>query len=174
MESSLIIIIINFLYYIYLLKGEVCAPLDKDNFTKRLDEIWHLLTLVRPGYIFYKMADDRGKNSCKNPCLSMRTHPLPPPPLRVVSPSRDEFTTSCKRSAEFCKEISEKLARLGELGGRVGSGTRDHMNGALLIESFSVLWNRILWECSMFTCLVYFVYFRGIHFGCNLLVCFMI
>ena len=59
MDSCLIVIIINFLYYVYLLKGEVCAPVDKDNFTERLYEIWHLLTLVRPGYIFDKMADDR-------------------------------------------------------------------------------------------------------------------
>ena len=32
---------------------------------------------------------------------------------QVVSPTRDEFTISCKRSAEFCKEISEKVAGPG-------------------------------------------------------------
>ena len=34
-------------------------------------------------------------------------------PPQVVSPTRDEFTISCKRSAEFCKEISEKVAGSG-------------------------------------------------------------
>ena len=170
MESSLIITIINFLYYVYPLKEEVCAPVDRDKFTKRLYEIWHLLTLFRPGYIFEnKMADDRKRiavNILAFACARIPTSPPPlPPSLRVVSPSQDEFATSCKRSAEFYKEISEKLNRF-----RVTRGSQDHINGALLIESFSVLWNRILWECSVFACLVNFVYFRGIYFGCNFLV----
>ena len=83
MKSSLIIIIINFLYYIYLLKGEVCAPLDKDNFTEGLDEIWHLLTLVRPGYIFYKMADDREKIAVKILALACARIPCLPLPFEL-------------------------------------------------------------------------------------------
>lgn len=39
---------------------------------------------------------------------------------------------SCKRSAEFCKEIVEKLARPGYLGGKVVSDARDRVNGALV------------------------------------------
>ena len=87
------------------------------------------------------MADDRERIAVNILALACARIPPPSPlpPLRVVSPSRDEFTTSCKLSAELCKEISEKLARLGQLGGRVGSGTRDHIYGALLIDSFSVL-----------------------------------
>ena len=117
MESSLIIIIINFLYYVYLLKGEV-LPVDRDKFTERLYEIWHLLTLVRPGYIFdYKMADERERiavNILALACARILTPPPSlPPSLRVVLPSQDEFATSYKRSAEFCKEISGKLDRLG-------------------------------------------------------------
>ena len=79
MESSLIVITINFLYYIYLLKGEVCAPVDKDNFTERLYEIWHLLTLVRPSYIFDKMADDRERIALN--ILSLACARIPPLPL---------------------------------------------------------------------------------------------
>ena len=84
MDSCLIVIIINFLYYVYLLKGEVCAPVDKDNFTERLYEIWHLLTLVRPGYIFDKMADDRERiavNILALACARIPPPPPPPPPL---------------------------------------------------------------------------------------------
>ena len=51
--------------------------------------------------------------------------PPPPPP-----PPRDEFAFPCKQLVEFFKEISEKLARPGKLGGRVVSGTRDHINRA--------------------------------------------
>ena len=37
------------------------------------------------------------------------TQLAPPPPFfRVISPTRDELTTSCKRAAVFCKEISQK------------------------------------------------------------------
>ena len=100
MESSLIIIINNFLYYVYLLKGEVCAPVDRDKFTERLYEIWHLLTLVRPGYIFdYKMADERERIAVNILALACARIPTAPP-----SP----FPSSC-----YCKEISEKLDRLG-------------------------------------------------------------
>ena len=80
MESSLIIIINNFLYYVYLLKGEVCAPLDRDKFTERLYEIWHLLTLVRPGYIFdYKMADERERIAVTILALACARIPTAPP-----------------------------------------------------------------------------------------------
>ena len=77
MDSCLIVIIINFLYYVYLLNGEVCAPVDKDNFTERLYEIWHLLTLVRPGYIFDKMADDRERIAVN--ILALACARIPPP-----------------------------------------------------------------------------------------------
>ena len=77
MDSCLIVIIINFLYYVYLLNGEVCAPVDKDNFTERLYEIWHLLTLVRPGYIFDKMADDRERIAVN--ILALACTRIPPP-----------------------------------------------------------------------------------------------
>ena len=98
------------MYYVYLLKGEVCAPVDRDKFTGRLYEIRHMLTLVRPGYIFdNKMADDRERMAVNIPASACARISTPPPPLplslRVVSPSQDEFATSCKRSAEFCKEI---------------------------------------------------------------------
>ena len=79
MESSLIMIIINFLYYVYLLKGEVCAPVDRDKFTERLYEIWQLLTLVRPGYIFdYKMADERERIAVNILALACARIPTPP------------------------------------------------------------------------------------------------
>ena len=77
MDSCLIVIIINFLYYVYLLKGEVCAPVDRDKFTERLYEIWHLLTLVRPGYIFDKMADDRERIAVN--ILALACARIPPP-----------------------------------------------------------------------------------------------
>ena len=81
MESSLIITIINFLYYVYPLKEEVCAPVDRDKFTKRLYEIWHLLTLVRPGYIFEnKMADNRKRIAVNILAFACARIPPPPPP----------------------------------------------------------------------------------------------
>ena len=91
MESSLIIIIINFLYYVYLLKGEVYAPVDRDKFTERLNEIRHLLTLVRPGYIFdYKMADERERIAVNILALPCARIPTPPPP-----PFPSPFPSSC-------------------------------------------------------------------------------
>ena len=78
MESSLIIIIINFLYYVYLLKGEVCAPVDRDKFKGRWYEIWHLETLVRPGYIFDKMAGNRERIAVS--ILALACARIPPPP----------------------------------------------------------------------------------------------
>ena len=79
MESSLIIIIIDFFYYVYLLKREICAPLDRDKFTGRWCEIWHMLTLVRPGYIFDKMADDRERIAVNILALACARIPFPLP-----------------------------------------------------------------------------------------------
>ena len=47
-------------------------------------------------------------------------------PPQFVSPTRDKFTTACKRSAKFFKEVSEKLACPGYLGEKVDSGTHLH------------------------------------------------
>ena len=38
-------------------------PPLRDNFARRLYGIWQLLTFIRPGYIFDKIADDRKKKT---------------------------------------------------------------------------------------------------------------
>ena len=78
MESSLIITIINFLYYVYLLKGEVCVPVDRDKFKERWYEIWHLQTLVRPGYMFDKMAGNKERIAVS--ILALACARISPPP----------------------------------------------------------------------------------------------
>ena len=130
------------------------APFYGLGYRERLHEIWHLLTLARPGYIFDKIAGGKKRVALKTG-HSMRTHfpfefsrlrwarqvvymrescpacqgyftcrgetTRPLPLLRSPLPSFwDKCTTSCKRSAEFCKDRSEKLVRPG----------RDHINRA--------------------------------------------
>ena len=46
------------------------------------------------------------------------------------SPPETSAQSFCKRLIEFCKEISEKLLRLGIFVERVVSGNRNHINGA--------------------------------------------
>lgn len=69
----------------------------------------------------------------------MRNRAVPPPrdpylprrensPPSVVSPTRDELRSSCKRLVEPFKEISEKLACL-----KVVSGSRDRKNRAYFL-----------------------------------------
>ena len=41
----------------------------------------------------------------------------------------------------FCKEISEKLARPGYLGGKAVSGTQDYINGALEKYTVTTIYN---------------------------------
>ena len=102
---------------------------------ERLYEIWHLLTLLRPGQVRSGVRQE--KNNCYTHELWLRRayafsvgvvssrvgeircllekklssltglpylprwDNSPPSPPRVISPTRDELTTSCKRAAAF-------------------------------------------------------------------------
>ena len=131
------------------------APFYGLGYRERLHEIWHLLTLARPGYIFDKIAGGKKRVALKILDIArarifrssflvsgerdkLFTWEKVVPPARVTLPAEvrqlapcpsfrsplpsfwDECTTSCKRSAEFCKDRSEKLVRPG----------RDHINRA--------------------------------------------
>ena len=47
--------------FIWSTVTEITPPPLRDNFARRLYGIWQLLTFIRPGYIFDKIADDRKK-----------------------------------------------------------------------------------------------------------------